>query len=262
MRAKRFREIQTYLTRPEVAASPLIVATTEAYTALKQSSDAEAGKFLDAAIALHQSTATRAAIDFLARTLMEAGRLSDALPLLQELFDAQTPNFDAGLLLNCAARLKQDKVVLDTCEALYERGEYDWNFLEFESQYLEEYDFPKAISRLQEYIAANPSHKLAQLRLAIIGMRFGKNDLIVVSEEILPAPEDLPMRYAVPAVHLFQWHEQGKLAVDYAYRLLRSHSSELEAHKAYTECFFDAQGHVAGKVRLAVEQAGRAGRDT
>jgi tetratricopeptide (TPR) repeat protein len=233
VRAKRFTEVQTYLTRPEVAVSPVIVATTEAYAALKQSSEADAGKFLDAAIASRQSTNTRTETDFLARTLMEAGRLSDALPLLQELFDAQTPNFDAGLLLNCAARLKQDKVVLDTCQALYERGEYDWNFLEFESQYLEEYDFPKAIGRLQEYIAVNPEHRLAKLRLALIGMRFGKNGLITVSEEILPAPEELPMRYAVPVIHLLQWHGQGRLAVDYAYRLLRSNSSELEAHKAY-----------------------------
>jgi hypothetical protein len=53
---------------------------------------------------------------------MEAGRLSEALPLLQDLFNAQVPNFDVGLLLNCASRLKQDKVILDTCQALYERG--------------------------------------------------------------------------------------------------------------------------------------------
>jgi tetratricopeptide (TPR) repeat protein len=232
IRGKRFIEVRVYLTRPEVAASPVIVATTEAYLALK-SSDARANKFLDAAIASRQSTGTRAATDFLARTLMEVGRLSDALPLLQELFDAQTPNFEAGLLLSCASRLKQDKVVMDICQALYERGELEWDLLEFESQYLEEYDFPKAISRLQEYIATNPAHLLAKLRLAVIGMRFGKNDLITVSEDILPAPEELPMRYAVPTIHLLLWHSQEKLAVDYAYRLLRCHSAELEAHKAF-----------------------------
>ena len=42
-----------------------------------------------------------------------------------------------------------------------------------------------------------------------------------------------PMPYALPVVHLLQWHGQGKLAVDYAYRLLRAHYSDLEAHKAY-----------------------------
>jgi hypothetical protein len=53
---------------------------------------------------------------------LEAGRPSDALPLLQELFDANTPNFDVRLLLDCAGRLGKDKVILDTCQALYDRG--------------------------------------------------------------------------------------------------------------------------------------------
>jgi tetratricopeptide (TPR) repeat protein/DNA-binding Xre family transcriptional regulator len=233
IRAKRFPEAMDYVARPEVAASTVMVATIKAYAALKQSHDVEASRYLDEAIASRQPADTRCATDFLARTVMEAGRLSDALPLLQELFNAQTPNFDVGLLLNCAGRLKQDKVILDTCETLHERGVRDWELTEFESRVLEEYDFPKAIGRLQEFIAANPTQRLAKLRLAIVGMRYGQNDLVQVSEETLPAPEDLPMRYAVPAIHLLQWHAQGKLAVDYAYRLLRSHYSELEAHKAY-----------------------------
>jgi transcription elongation GreA/GreB family factor len=233
VRAKRFAEVPNYVTRAEVAASPVLVSTIHAYAALKQSLDREAGQSLDDAIASRQPTDTCSTTDFIARTLMEAGRLSDALPLLQELFSAQTPNFDVGLLLDCASRLRQDKVILDTCQALYERGVREWNFQEFESQYLEEYDFPKAISRLQEFVIANPTHRVAKLRLAIVGMRYGQNGLVQVSEEILPPPKDLPMRYAVEVIHLLQWHAQGKLAVDYAYRLLRAHYSELEAHKAY-----------------------------
>ncbi len=233
VRAKRFTELPHYVTREEVAASPMLVATIGAYGALKQSHDVGVGKLLDDAIASRQLTDSRSAADFLARTLMDAGRLSDALPLLQELFDAQTPNFDVGLLLSCAARLKQDKVILDTCQELYERGAREWDLVDFESQYLEEYDFPKAIRRLQEFINANPAHCLAKIRLAGIGLRFGQDSLVDVSEDILPRPDDLPMQYAVPVIHLLQWHRQGKLAVDYAYRLLRAHYSELEAHKAY-----------------------------
>ncbi len=233
VRAKRFAEVSNYVTRAEVAASPMVVSTVQGYAALKQFLESEARQFLDDAIASRQPTDTHSAADFLARILMEAGRLSDALPLLQELFNAQTPNFDVGLFLNCASRLKQDEVILDTCQALYERGVREWDFVEFEAQYLEQYDFPKAISRLQEFISANPTHRIAKLRLAIVGMRYGQNDLVPVSEEILPRPEDLPMRYAVAVVQVLQWHGQGKLAVDYAYRLLRAHYSELEAHKAY-----------------------------
>lgn len=182
---------------------------------------------------MRQETDTCSATDFLARTLLEAGRLADALPLLQELFNAQTPNFDVGLLLNCAARLKEDKTILETCQALYERGVREWDFQEFESQYLEEYDYQKAISRLQEFIATNPGHRVAKLRLAIVGMRYGQDNLVRASEEMLPSPEELPMRYAVATINLLQLQAQGWLAVDYAYRLLRAHTSELEAYKAY-----------------------------
>jgi transcriptional regulator with XRE-family HTH domain/transcription elongation GreA/GreB family factor len=233
IRIGRFADVASLVSRPEVASSRVMVATIKSFSALKQSDDVEAGQLLDEAISSRQSEDSRCATDFLARTLMEAGRLTDALPILQELFNAQTPNFDVGLLLNCAGRLRQDKVILDTCEALYERGVRNWEVVEFESRYLEEYDFRKAISRLREFIAANPTNCLAKVRLAIIGTRYGQDDLIQVSEDILPLPENLPMPYAVPVIHLLQWHGHGKLAVDYGYRLLRAHSSELEAHKAY-----------------------------
>lgn len=233
IRAKRFPEVTDLATKPEVASSAILVATIKGYAALNESRDVEAAKLLQEALTSRQPNDSRCATDFLARTLIEAGRLADALPLLQELFNAQTPNFDVGLLLNCAGRLKQDKIVLDTCQALHERGVRNWQVVEFESRYLERYDFPKAISRLQEFIVANPTERLAKLRLAIIGTRYGQTDLVEVSEQILPHPEDLPMPYAVPVVQLLQLHGKGKLCVDYAYRVLRAHYSELEAHKAY-----------------------------
>ncbi len=233
VRAERWQAIPDYVARPEVAASPVLATTINAYAALNQSLNAQASQRLDEALALRKPTDSQPATDFLARTLLGSGRLTDALPLFQELFNVQTPNFDVGLLLNCASRLKQDEVILDTCQTLYDRGVKQWHFQEFELQYLEEYDPPKAISRLQEFIAANPHHRIANLRLAIVGMRYGQNDLAHISEDMLPSPEELPMRYAVAAIQLLQWQGQGKLAVDYAYRLLRAHTSELEAYKAY-----------------------------
>jgi predicted Zn-dependent protease/transcription elongation GreA/GreB family factor len=231
--ARRFADLEAYAARPEVAASAMMVATIKANLALTQSQAAGAGRLLDEAVAARRPDESRCATDFLARTLMEAGRPVDALPLLQELFKAQTPNFDVGLLLNCAARLKQDQIVLDTCEALHERGVRHWQVVEFETRYLEEYDFKKAISRLEEFITANPSERLPKLRLAIIKTRYGQNEELQISEEILPRPEELPMPYALPVVQLLQWHDQARLAADYSYRVLRAHYSEIEAHKAY-----------------------------
>ncbi len=152
VRSNRWKEIPGYLSRPEVVNLPSLGATIEAHVALKQSQEAVASTKLDEALASRRPTDTRATVDYLARTLMEAGRLNDALPLLQELFRAQTPNFDVGLLLDCAGRLKNDKVILETCQELYDRGVRDWEFQEFESQYLEEYDPTKALDRLGEFI--------------------------------------------------------------------------------------------------------------
>ena len=233
VRAGRFGEIESYVARPEVAGSPVMVATIKAYGSLRQAQRPQASQFLDQAVAARQPTDTRSLTNLLGRLLLEAERPSDALPLLQELFDAQTPNFDVGLLLRCAGLLERDRVILDTCETLYQRGHRDWELLEFESQYLEDRNHQKAISRLQEFIAANPDHRVARLRLATIAMRYGLNDIAPLTEDTLPLAEQLPMRYAVAAVRVLQWQNQSTLAVDYAYRVLRAHTSEFEAHKAY-----------------------------
>jgi tetratricopeptide (TPR) repeat protein len=233
VRAERFAEVPNYVARPEVAESPMLVAVINAFVSIRRKLPEQTGPLLDEAVAARRQTDTRSATDFLARILLEAGRPSDALPLLQELFDTSGPTFDVSLLLECAQRLGKEKVILDTCQALYDRGVRDWDLQEFESQYLEERDYQKAISRLREFIAANPDHRVAKLRLAIVAMRYGQNDLAPLSESTLPPPDQLPMRYAVPAVRVLQWQSHSTLAVDYAYRALRAHTSEIEAHKAY-----------------------------
>ena len=215
VRAGRFGEIESYVARPEVADSPVMVATIRAYASLRQGQQTQTAQFLDEAVAARRATDTRSLTNFLGRLLLEAGRPSDALPLLQELFDAQTPNFDVGLLLRCAGLLEREQVILDTCQALYERGSRDWELLEFESQYLEDRDHQKAIARLQEFIAANPDHRVARLRLATIAMRYGLNDIAPLTNDTLPSPDELPMRYAVAAVRVLQWQNQSTLAVDY-----------------------------------------------
>jgi len=232
-RAERFADVPNYVARPEVAASPMLVAAINAFVSIRRKLPQETGPFLDEAIRSRRSTDTRSANDFLARILLEAGRQSDALPLLQELFDTGGPTFDASLLMECAQRLGKEQVILDTCQALYDRGVRDWDLLEFESQYLEERDYQKAVTRLREFIAANPAHRVANLRLACVAMRYGLTNIAPLTESTLPPPDQLPMRYAVPAVRVLQWQGQSKLAVDYAYRVLRSHTSEVEAHKAY-----------------------------
>ncbi|HWG21327.1 MAG TPA: hypothetical protein VG225_12425 [Terracidiphilus sp.] len=233
VRVGRFQDVSDYLERPEVKGSPAFVSSIQAYSALKQAQEMLCSQKLDEALASRRPDDTSTTIDFLARTLVEAGRLNDALPLLQELFRAHTPNFDVGLLFTCAGRLKKDEVILDTCQELYDRGVRDWESQEFESQFLEEYDPMKAIGRLEEFIRNNPDHRTAKLRLAIVAMRYGKENMVQLTEGVVPTPEDLSMGYAVAAIQALQWQNRETFAVDYAYRVLRAHPEEIEAHKAY-----------------------------
>lgn len=233
VRAGRFQEVADYLDRPQVNRSLALVSAIQAYSALKQAQEALCSLKLDEALVSRRPEDSSTTIDFLARALLEAGRLTDALPLLLELFQAQTPNFDVGLLFTCAGRLKKDEVILETCQELYDRGVRDWEFQEFESQYLEEYDPMKAIGRLEEFIRDNRDNRVAQLRLAIVAMRYGKENLVQLTEEVMPPPEDMSMRYAVAAIQALQWQKRETFAVEYAYRLLRAHTEEVEAHKAY-----------------------------
>jgi tetratricopeptide (TPR) repeat protein len=105
-RAERFAEVPNYVVRPEVADSPMLVAAINAFMSIRRGEHDQTGPLLDEAIASRRPTDTRSATDFLARILLEARRPSDALPLLQELFESSGPTFDVSLLLECAQRLE------------------------------------------------------------------------------------------------------------------------------------------------------------
>ncbi len=231
--AERHSEVASYAERQEVIASPVLATTIRASASMKQGTIGEANQLLDDAIALRTGTTTLSATDVLARNLMELGRWADALPLLQFLFSRVGVRCDPNLLLNCAVRLRRDDVVLETFDSLYAKGFRMWDNLEYELQYLERYDYEKAIARLQDFIAANPEHRLAELRLAIVALRFGRKDLARISVAAMPLAEEIPMRYAVPAIHVLQWGDQAMEAVDYAYRVLRANPNKIEAHTAY-----------------------------
>lgn len=169
----------------------------------------------------------------LARLFMIIGRPVDALPLFQELFDNEVPDFDPKSLLSCAAKLNRDDLVMQTCERLRARGNQDWSLLEFEVQYLEKYKIDEAIRALQTFIAANPDDgRLARLRLSFIGLHLNRPELVQARLQDLPPVEGLPLPYAIPAVQVLKYGGDPHDAVDYAYRFLRLHFGEIEAHQA------------------------------
>lgn len=226
-------DAEEYVRRQESVVTPSLLYALNAYIATNKSDAILGDRLLTESIASLAADENGTVLDFLARNLMQVGRLIQALPLLEALFESQFPNFDAGLLLDCASRLRRDDIVLKVCQTLFDRGQRDWNILEFELQYLEQYDYAKAIARLETFITVNPEHRIALLRLAILTTRVTGRSTIQLAEDKLPPAQDLPARYAVAAVQTLQANGEATLAVDYAYRILRSHFSDLNAHKAY-----------------------------
>src|SRR6266849_4979506 len=89
-----------------------------------------------------------------------------------------------------------------------------------------------AIERLQACIAQNPANRLAKLRLSSIGLRLNKPELVRSGGEDILSLAELPVIYAVPAVQVLKYGGNPNTAVDFAYRFLREHFNEIEAHQA------------------------------
>jgi tetratricopeptide (TPR) repeat protein len=223
---------ETYLERVAPCLDPAIVATIRGYIAHYQTRSEDAGLRAREAASQLTPDSNPHTKEYLARLLMLLGKPADALPLWQELFENGSPTLDPGTLLNCAARLHRDDVVLRTCDELHARGTVDWKILEFEVSYLEKYQIEIAIERLQEFIKANPDHKLAVLRLSLIGLGLRRIGLVHGNPDGFPAVEEIPVGYIVPAVQVMKYGGYPDAALEYAYQFLRRNFGELRAHQA------------------------------
>lgn len=170
--------------------------------------------------------------DFLARTFMRLQRPGDALSLLQELYATESPAFDPRLLVDCAFKLERHDIIMEVFDKLSEQPGRPWEEIEFEVQFLEKYNIPKAITRLTTFLRENPDHKVAQLRLSTIGVLHRKPDLVKSSIADLPTVEELRSGYIRVAVGVLSQGPDKAKTVDYAYRYLRTHFDELDAYKA------------------------------
>lgn len=173
--------------------------------------------------------------EFLADLFVRLGQPADALPLFRALFELNISSFDGRKLVDCAARLHLDHDVMEICDRLYQRRGPEWEVIQFEVQYLERYDKNKAIQRLEEFIKLNPGHKLAQVRLSVIGYLHRRPDLIRASMKDLPTVEELPVEYLFSTIGIMRHGEDSDLAIDYAYRYLRLHFDQQQAHEAYLQ---------------------------
>jgi transcription elongation GreA/GreB family factor len=229
---REWSEAAAYVDQVSDLLNPPVVKIIRGYLAYYQDARQEAEGYAAEARTLVGLNASPETKEFLARLLMLLGRLADALPFWQDLFNLDAPGFDYGNLLDCAARLHRDDVVLKACEDLHGRGIADWHLVEFEIQYLLKYNVEGANARLQGFIQKNSDHKLAKLRLSLLGLPINRVELVRGQIADLPGVDELPLEYAVSAVQVMKFDGCPDSAVEYAYRYLRAHFHDLEAHQA------------------------------
>src|ERR1039457_2911029 len=212
--------------------TPMLSKGLQAHLAYYQGHEADTATLAQESAALVGADTGMDSKEFLARLLMLIGKPAEALPLWREAFEVGRYGFDPGDYLNCAAALHRDDLVIEACARLHERGVNSWELLAFELPYLNKYDIDAGLQRLEAFLAEHPDHKLARLRLSLIGMGLGRAHLVRAELEDLPDPNELPLAYAIPVVTLLRFGGHPNAAVDYAYRLVRGHFYDVEAHRA------------------------------
>lgn len=228
-----WKEGSSYLDRSESYLAAETVSSLRGYLAHYQGLPEEAElRALEAQSLLSSASSLEAKI-FLARLFMLIGRLADALPVFQEAFEADVSVFDPGNLLDCAARLHRDDVVIDTFRTLLRRGIDDWNAVSFGVQYLQKYHPAEAVEVLDGFLKSHPDHKLAKLSRSVIGLLTSRAELVNGSISDLPSVDELPIEYATQTIHVLRFVKNPDGALDYAYRYLRLHFGDAEAHRAY-----------------------------
>ena len=224
-----------YLRRQRDAIHPVTALAVDVLVHLGHKDREAANRLADEALSNLSDAVQAGTKEFFAGTLMQLDRANEALPIFQELFDKDIPTFDPRQLIACADHLRLHNRVLEVFEQLHCRKPLDWQMLEFEVQHLEQYDRNKAIERLQGFLQLHPGHKLAQLRLSITALLQGRGELVRASVSDLPAVEELPIHYILPALGILREGTDYQDAIDYAYRYLRCHFDRQEAHEAYIQ---------------------------
>jgi len=232
VRMKDLAGARAYLTQASAQLDREVVTALLAHIAASEGNKEEAERL--ARQAKQELTASSGAEtkEFVARLFMRLELPDQALSLCQELFDLNIQAFDSGMLLDCAARLHRDDVVLQTCAELERRGQDLWGVVSFEVQYLQKYSREKAVARLDEFLKVHPGYKLGTLLRSVIGVQTQQPALVNGSLDALPTVDELPLDYIIPAVHVLRFAGAGNSTIDYAYRFLRLHFGDIQAHQA------------------------------
>jgi tetratricopeptide (TPR) repeat protein len=234
VRDERIEEANAFLEGfPPDYFTPLSKHTFRAQLKFRQGDLENASLEAEAALSLVAEITEAADLEYLARLLNELGRHKEALPLWQRLVRPGQLGPDPKRLLDTAMRLQRHDVVIETCESFRKEAVDNPELLQYEIAVLEQYDVNAAIRLLNDRLTRNPDDDVARLRLSLIGLNLGKNELVCADPARMPDVQQVTAAGGAAAVQVLKLGGNPDAALQYAYELLRLHFSEPAAHRAY-----------------------------
>lgn len=182
---------------------------------------------------------------YAAKAFNRAGLSRHTFRALKEVIAPNVISNQARLLLECAAECDEVQFVLGFCKSMRDNGLFDTHCLNIEINVLIKYNINGAIELLQEIISlevADEIKKYCNLRLSLIGLSVGRNDLVVEHENDLPSPSSVNPIIGQAVVEILR-HQFGlDCAGNYAYKLIRRYPDSLEAHRAIVGTYINLDG--------------------
>ena len=135
----------------------------------------------------------------------------------------------------------EERAVLSICERARVAGKGTRAHLQLEVQVFAECrEGPKAVVLLEDWIARNPSDKLAVLQLSVLALREGMHERAVFDELRLPRMDEVrAASTGALLVSVLRLGPNAKRALDLAYELYRRFPDEKDAHGALFACVLD-----------------------
>jgi nucleoside phosphorylase/tetratricopeptide (TPR) repeat protein len=172
-----------------------------------------------------------------AEALGFVGEKSEALELWKALLKPTWPDSLICTALECAREASDDQFILSFCKQLREAGVQILFALELEVVTLERYRvFDQAIEILQTFLVAPTNEDLARVfrvRLALLGMRLNRPELIETDVAKLPRFDSAPVKVGVAVGSILRNGPDPAQGVIYVYELVRRHFNDSTARKAY-----------------------------
>ncbi len=165
------------------------------------------------------------------------GLFDSALSVYERFVTSSSPKRHVMALLECADRSSDNKTLLEFCKALRSHGVVFEEAIELEAVTREKYDdLEGAIEVLDAYLALQREDyfsKLVNLRRAVLGIRYGREELWNVNPSDLPSSDDADGSIGRLVVIVLKKQGRDETAIEYAYALLRRRFNDSEAHQAF-----------------------------